>query len=151
DALLDRQLAGRRPQVREVALRREQSHQRAEQRGLAGAIGANDRDDRPRGDRKRDAAHGLDFAVRDVQIAHVEQRLPATDAHHATPPRYASSTAGLLWMSAGNPSASFWPNSITTRRSVRPITNSMSCSTSSTVMPSALSCRNSVASSCFSR
>ena len=56
-----------------------------------------------------------------------------------------------FWISAGRPSASFSPKSITTSRSVRPITKSMSCSTSSTVIPSAFSERSSAASSCFSR
>jgi len=52
--------------------------------------------------------------------------------------------------SAGVPSISSVPNSITKMRSTRPITKSMSCSTSRIERPSALSCRSTAASACFS-
>ena len=79
-----------------------------------------------------DAAHGLDLAVGDVQILDLEQERRSC---HAAQIGFAA-PRGSLRTSAGMPSASLVPKSITTRRSVRPITNSMSCSTSRMVMPS---------------
>ena len=67
--------------VDDAAGRRQQSHHRAEQRRLAGAVGADDGDDLTGIDGERDAAHGLRLAVGDRQIGDIEQR------HHALAPR----------------------------------------------------------------
>ena len=55
------------------AARRQQSHDRREQRRLAGAVGADDRDDAAFGDRQRNAVHRLDLAVGDVQVDDLQQ------------------------------------------------------------------------------
>src|SRR5256885_16183158 len=104
---------------------------RAERRGLAGAVGAEERDHSAFGHRER-------FSVEDG-------RRPVTSADvlelqyggHAAP-RYASMTAGLRCTSAGDPSAIFLPKSRTTTRSEMPITNAMWCSTRSIVTPSSV-------------
>src|SRR5207237_7955989 len=121
----------------------EQPHDRAEQRRLPGAVRADDRDDRVLVELEARAMQPLDAPVEHAQLVHFEQR-------HATPPIYASITAGLPCTSAGSPSASFSPKSITTSRSTRPMTNSMSCSTSRTLIPSPRRRRSSAASACFS-
>ena len=55
--------------------------QRAHQRGLAGAVGTDQRQDLARLHRKADAAHGLQQTVADVEVLHAEQ------GHAGTPPR----------------------------------------------------------------
>ena len=62
------------------ALQRQHAHDGVEQRGLAGAVGADDGDDLVVGDVERHAAHGLDLAVGDMDIGKFQQR-----AHAAAP------------------------------------------------------------------
>mmetsp|Transcript_5849 Transcript_5849/g.22958 ORF Transcript_5849/g.22958 Transcript_5849/m.22958 type:complete len:216 (-) Transcript_5849:50-697(-) len=56
------------------AARRDQAHQRAEQRALAGAVGADDRDDAVLGHRKAQAVQHLGAAIAGVQVDHLEER-----------------------------------------------------------------------------
>src|SRR5690348_2761170 len=107
-------------------MRREQSRKRGEQRRLPRAIGTDDGHDRARRDLERHVAHGEHLAVGDGETFDVDDvswlARPACgegagmsdgrDRGH-TPPRYASSTRGSRWMSAGLPSASFSPKSMT--------------------------------------
>ena len=131
---------------------------RAQRRRLAGAVGADQRDDLALVDGQRDALERLDRAVVGLDVVQLEQR--RADAVGAAPRRLASvagprSTAphsacrrsdGALaevgldharvgWISAGEPSAIFSPWSSTVTRSETPITTFMSCSISSTVRP----------------
>ncbi len=59
----------------------EQSGGGCEQRGLAGAVRADDGHDLTRLHRQRDAPDGFDLAIRDMQILDLEKR------RHATLPR----------------------------------------------------------------
>jgi hypothetical protein len=69
--------------VFDFAARRQQAHQRREQRGLAGAIGADDGDDLAFADAYIDLVDGLDTPVIDAQAAGFhDHRL-----HSSTPPR----------------------------------------------------------------
>jgi hypothetical protein len=80
DAVLDLQqrhvLAGERG----GALQRQDAHDGRQQRGLAGAVGADDSDDLVVADVERNAAHGLDLAVGNMDAGNVQQR-----AHALTP------------------------------------------------------------------
>ena len=80
DAVLDLEprhvLAGER----DAAPQRQNAHDGVEQRGLAGAVGADDGDDLIVGDVKRHRTHGLDLAVGDMGVGDLQQR-----AHAATP------------------------------------------------------------------
>ena len=64
-----------------AAARRQKAHDRAEKRGLSGAVRADHGDDLTDFERDGDAAHGLDLAIGDVEILGLQQR------RHATPPR----------------------------------------------------------------
>ena len=67
--------------VAALAVRRQQAHQRRQQRGLAGAVRADHGDDLAGLHLEADAGHGFDLAVADMQVVDREQR------GHATPPR----------------------------------------------------------------
>ena len=56
------------------ALARQQAHRRGQQRGLAGAVGADHRDDLAVFEAERYAAHRVDLAVGHVQVADFQHR-----------------------------------------------------------------------------
>ena len=113
---------------RHAARQRQDSHDGVEQRGLAGAVGADDGDDLVGAGLERHRAHRLDLAVGDMGIGDLAAR--SCDASEIG---FDDLRIGLI--SAGRPSAILVPKSSTTIRSARPITKPMSCSTSSTDMP----------------
>ena len=51
-----------------AALQRQDAHDGIQQRGLAGAVGADDGDDLVVGDLERHRAHGLDLAIGDMGV-----------------------------------------------------------------------------------
>ena len=77
DSLLDTHARGWRTRIADLGARRQQAHDGAEQRRLAGAIGSDDGDDAPLADRERYAVHCLDLAVGDMEIADFKQRAHA--------------------------------------------------------------------------
>jgi hypothetical protein len=81
DALLDIEAAKIDALLDDPSSRRQQAHEGAEQRRLAGAVGANHGDDLAGLEPQREAAHGFDLAVGDVKILDRKKR------RHATPPR----------------------------------------------------------------
>src|SRR4029077_9985107 len=87
-----------------------------------------------------DAVQHFDAAVGGVHIAQLEHRF----GHATSPsePRYAAWTALSDWISLGVPTAIIRPKSRTWIFAQRLITNSMSCSTSSTQRPCADSWRS---------
>src|SRR6185312_7565296 len=101
-----------------------------EERRLACAVRADDRDDlvqvRPHGD----AAEHERAVVTGVQLGHGERGVA-----HACVPRYASITRSSPRTSSGVPSISTRPSFITTTRSLACITKPRSCSTIRNVMP----------------
>src|SRR5262249_32444133 len=99
DAVLDLKPAKVLAVEGDTALQRQDAHDGVEQRGLAGAIGADDGDDLAVPDVERDRAHGLDLAIGDMSVSDGQQRA------HAPAPRYASITAGLALIASGVPSA----------------------------------------------
>ena len=62
------------------ALERQHAHDGVQQRGLAGAVGADDGDDLVVGDLERHRAHRLDLAVGDMDVTDLQER-----AHVAAP------------------------------------------------------------------
>src|SRR5439155_1751407 len=107
--------------------------QRPQDRRLAGAV---------RPDETRDGAL-LDVEVEsaeDVSAAVAGDHLLETEQRHV--PRYASSTRGSDWISAGRPSASFVPWSSTITGSQRRITRLMLGSTIRKVRPCACCSRS---------
>ena len=99
-------------------------------RGLARAVGAQERDDRALLHLHRYPTERLASAVVHPQILDLKQ-------HPASPsvPRYASITCGFVLISSGRPSAILLPWLITTIRSDTSITTSMACSTKTIVIP----------------
>src|SRR5262249_7933596 len=114
-----------------------QPGQRRQDRGLAGAVRAEEGHDLPLVDAERDAADRLDMAVRHDQVIDFQE------AHDA--PRYAAITAGSLATVAGAPCAITLPKSRTVIVSQTPMTRRMLCSTSSTESPPSATRRMSAA------
>src|SRR5207253_667406 len=73
----------------------------AERGRLAGAVRAEDGDDRPFLDGKRDAVEDVNRPVARLDVLELEERSHAA----SSPPRYASMTAGSRCTSAGAPEA----------------------------------------------
>jgi len=67
----------------DLALRGQQAHDGAQHGGLAGAVGADHRDDLPGGNLQVDVMQRLDLAVGDAQIIYLQDG----GRHHSTPPR----------------------------------------------------------------
>src|SRR5450759_409680 len=111
------------------AIPSDSSANRSERGCLAGAVGAEQRDDLAFCDAKRDSVQDLGRSITGAHICQLEHL-------HYESPRYASITAGFPCTSAGVPSAIFRPKSRTTTRSEIPMTKPMLCSTRRTVMPS---------------
>src|SRR3954447_5190256 len=105
--------------------RRRQPGDRAERRGLARSVRADQGDDLALLHRQRDALDGGDVAVVGVDVVQFEQR-------HQPPcfPRYASITRSFVLILLGSPSAIFSPWSSTQMCSETPMTTFMSCSIS---------------------
>src|SRR5215211_2534914 len=99
-----------------------ESADRLQRRRLARAVGADQAHELALVDGEVDAADGLDAAIRDVQLAELEQRAHRAAASSAAPavprslppvaagaagaaPRYASMTRGSFCTSRGSPSA----------------------------------------------
>ena len=80
DTVLDLQLSDVLAGERRGAFQRQDTHDGIEQRGLAGAVGADDGDDLVVAHFKRHRAHRLDLAIGDVRIGDLQQR-----AHDAAP------------------------------------------------------------------
>src|SRR5262249_43918780 len=111
------------------AARRDDARDRAQRRGLAGAVGADQRDDLALVDLDRDALERLDRAVVRVDLLDDEDGALAVGLRghgvcrlrdlrfvllaHAWLPRYASMTRGCSRTSCGVPSAIFSPWSST--------------------------------------
>ena len=68
------------PAKADAALQRQDAHDGVEQRGLAGAVGADDGDDLVVADLERHRAHRLDLAIGDMHVGDLQQR-----AHALTP------------------------------------------------------------------
>src|SRR5207302_8142913 len=83
-----------------AAARAQESVDRLEQRRLARAVRADDRDDLPRSGAQRDPAQHEHLAVARLELRHLEH-----GAVHAWVPRYASTTAASARTSAGPPEA----------------------------------------------
>ena len=81
DAVLDVELRDIGALEHHAALERQDAHHGVEQRGLAGAIGADDGDDLAAADLEIDGADSLDLAVGNMGIGNGEQDT------HATAPR----------------------------------------------------------------
>ena len=64
-----------------TTLQRQDAHDGVQQRGLAGAVGADDGDDLVGRDVERHRAHGFDLAVGDMDVGDRQQRA------HAVAPR----------------------------------------------------------------
>ena len=75
-----------------------------EQRGFAGAVGAQDGDDLAFLNLEGDAAEGMNAAVSRFQVFNLQYR-----CHYSFPPRYARITSGSLLTSAGVPTAMVLP------------------------------------------
>src|SRR3954453_18667286 len=98
--------------------RRDDARDGPQRRRLAGAVGADQRDDLALVDLERDALQRLDRAVERVDVLDDEDRVVAVrrggaPGGHAWLPRYASMTRGFARTSAGPPSAIFSPWSST--------------------------------------
>ena len=125
---------------------------RLRQERSLGAVRTDHRHDTALANRQRDAVQRFYLAVRDAQVA-----IRAARARWAARLRSYTAQIGFEGRSDSSgcrpaaPRPLSPPKSMTTRRSVSPITKSISCSTRRIVMPSCFSTRNSVASSCFSR
>ena len=104
---------------------------RAQRRRLAGAVGADQRDDLALLDRQRDALERLDVAVVGVDVLDLEQRHRLSPASRGRPRR----PAGRRARPAGSPSAIFSPWSSTVMCSETPMTTFMSCSMSRIARP----------------
>src|SRR5512144_1841005 len=89
---------------------------RAQRRGLAGAVGPEQRDHAAVRHLERDAAQHIRGAVRRIDAPQLEER------GHAGAPRYARITSGCSCISAGVPSARVRPKSSATTRSDTRIT-----------------------------
>ena len=123
---------------------------RGHQRALAGTVRPDDRDDLARADRELDRRaaprRARNPACRPVAVSSASafsalircrrDRLPAPPGRAAPPP--------------ARPSAIFWPKSITTTRSARPMTKSMSCSTSRIVIAFRAQCAQQLGKQRFS-
>ena len=81
NALLDIEASQIQPLIGHEAARWQQTDQGAEQRRLAGAVRSDDGDDLTLLHGERDAAHGFDLAIGDVEVRGLQHR------GHATPPR----------------------------------------------------------------
>src|SRR5262249_46475817 len=115
------------------AARFDEAEDRLDRARLAGAVGAEDGADLARGHLERDAADRGHGAVADLEILHAQQQA------HVSAPRYASITSAFVRMSAGLPSAIFWPKLRTAIRSEIDITTLMLCSINKIVRPRSLS------------
>ncbi len=82
DAFLDAEAVERGALEGDAAGGGQNAHGGVEQRGLAGAVGADDGDDAAGLDGQRDVAHGLDLAVGDGEAVDGED-----GRAHVTPPR----------------------------------------------------------------
>ena len=92
------------------------------QRGLAGAVGAEQAGDAALAGGERDALQRLDLAVGGGDVVDLEHR---ADLSRSPVPSRPRAPAGSAWTSAGVPSAIFWPKLSTAMRSVTAITSSM--------------------------
>jgi hypothetical protein len=81
DAVLDLELRHVRAGKGNTALQRQDAHDGVEQRGLAGAVGADDGDDLVVADLERDRADRFHLAIGDMRVGDGEQ------CAHATAPR----------------------------------------------------------------
>ena len=123
-------------------LRRQDPGDRAQRRRLAGAVGADQRDDLARVDLERDALERLDRAVEGVDVLDLEDRL-ACGTGGGVPVRASSCLAPEVRLDdarvrahlRGAPSAIFSPWSSTVMWSETFMTTFMSCSISRTEMP----------------
>jgi hypothetical protein len=82
--------ATRSPSQRELAGGRQQAHRRAQQRGLAGAVGADHRDDLALFHMQRTLVHRLDGAVGDAEVFELKDRLgssASSSSSSSAPPR----------------------------------------------------------------
>src|SRR5215472_8130011 len=104
--------------------------QRAKQSGLAGAVGADQRDGLALRHLQRNAPHRLQQAVAAVELDDLEK-----GAHDLRPPRYASITAACPTTSFGGPSAMTRPPSMATSRPTTRISTWTMCSIHSTARP----------------
>jgi hypothetical protein len=75
---------------RQLAVGRQQAHRRAQQRGLAGAVGADDRDDLALFHMQAHAVHRLDGAVGDAEVFQLKDRVAhraSSSSSSSAPPR----------------------------------------------------------------
>src|SRR5262249_49113978 len=112
-----------------TAPRRQQARDGLEERGLAGPVGADDRDDLAGRHAEGDSAQDLVIAVPCTEGVDLEQ------GTHAGIPRYASSTRGSRRTSAKGPSTSSRPSASTITGSHSSVIRSMSCSIRRNVIP----------------
>src|SRR5207249_10471343 len=106
------------------------AHDRAERRGLAGAVPADQRDDLALADGDRHALEHVRLAVVRVDPVQLEKFLC-----HRPAPRYVCCTSSLALISSGGPSASTSPWWSTVIRSEMFITTFILCSTRMIVRP----------------
>src|SRR5262249_26455393 len=116
------------PLVGDAALRgRNAARDGLEQRRLAGAVGADERDELTGADLERHLGERAQPVVRHAEPA--DRQHPGAPARASQRlPRYASITAGLRVTSAGAPSASRRPRSSTPSRAARPARARTACS-----------------------
>src|SRR5262249_54614813 len=106
----------------------EDARDHAQRRGLAGAVGADERHDLALVHRERHAEERLEITVEGGDIGELEQRPHLTTSLYFAP-RYASITSGLCTTSVGVPAAMRTPWSSTTTRCATFMTTCMTCST----------------------
>src|SRR5581483_7241915 len=121
--------------------RHDQADHRFHQGRFPGAARPDDGDDLAVRNRDRNSVQNVDFrTVTRHDVAHLQHGRPGRQnarlvAHADVRPRYASITRGSARTTSGVPSAITAPSAMTTTRSARVITTSMSCSTNRNVMP----------------
>src|SRR5690606_20909638 len=120
---------------RERALRGLHPRHRLEQRGLAGAVGSEHRDDLALAHGERHVLERDRLAVPDRQAGDFEQGLHAASVSGALPPMYASMTRGCATIFSGTSSAIISPKSSAITRSTSFMNSCSLCSISSTVSP----------------
>src|SRR4030095_2083904 len=116
-----------------VGRRGEQPGDRFQERGLAGAVRADDRHRFAGMDLEVDAEQRLEVAVEGRQAVRGEER-----CRHTSIPRYTRRTSGSAITASGAPSASFAPKLIAMMRSATAISACMTCSIHTIVVPADL-------------
>src|SRR5712691_1534861 len=109
-----------------------QPHDGPDDAGLPGPVGPQDCPDLPLGEFQVNPLHSPHRPIGDFQPLYLQQ------CAHASTPRYASITSGLVWIAAALPSAIFLPKFKTTIWSECDMTMCMLCSMSKMVVPRSL-------------